>query len=503
MSDLVQNCIRIVGTHESVAEVAMFLSQDHKIRLERVADVDASNISLGAKVEIGHQGTLLFSRYSALPLRARGAEGSANDAFNVEFTGLRHIERPDGSSYFELRCQCDTDAQPPYALAQAISGRFQDVVLGVESYQPSSNAWWHLTVSHGVVQAHLKPSLMPGHDGRTIDDQVSAWASERFEPFALDLLTKQAKSRLDSMTPDLVNLGWPRWSLVTHAAYDGGIQGLQAATQHFESGEEILKALQADADAAERRGVASWMDATLFGEAAAPPTGNQPPYLQLHAERHKHRLLEVLHYVSTAGADDAPLLATPLLASLSDPFARMSGGLHPVVYLAAAAQAAPKDVSARKGLDMVLERYAAAVPELREATTLHIPLSHSTSSTPQDACLRSALALASLPRVSEHQLKPAIRVGVPPQVLLWTVLASGSKDEHLLDPANLNKDVLDSLHDGYGTLSQLPTGLTHEIAVNCPGLQSAFEARVTAETMLQRIKDMPASEAVRRPRAHP
>lgn len=503
MPDLVQNCIRIIGTHESVAEVAMFLSQDHKVRLEPVADVDASNISLGAKVEMGHQGTLHYSRYSALPLRVRQPVGNANDAFNVEFTGLRYIEREDSGSYFELRCQCDTDSQPPYALAQAISSRFQDVVLGVESYHPSSNAWWHLTVCQGVVQSHLKPNLMPGHDGRTIDEQVSAWASERFEPFALDLLTKQTKSRLDALAPDLVNKGWPRWSLLTHAAYDGGVQGLQAATQYLELGEEVLESLQADADVAERRGVASWMDAMLFGEAAVSATGNEPSYLQLHAKRHQARLLEVLRFVSKADSEDAPLLADPMLASLSDPFARLSGGLHPAVYLAAAAQGASADLPARKGLDMVLERYALAVPELREATNLHIPLSHSTSSAPQDACLRSTLALASLPRVSPHQLKPAIRVGIPPQILLWTVLASGSKDEHLLNADNLNLDALDTFQEAYGSLGEVPTALAQEIMANCPGLQSAFQARVTAESMLQRIKSGSAPAEECRPRARP
>jgi len=514
MSNICKNTIRVIGSSESVAEVAMFILQDHKVRLDTVLP---GNESVAACVEIGHQHELLSSRFSDKPINVREASTSINDALHFASYGIRAITQSESSTLFELSAECETRWNPPWALSKQLSKRFPDAVVGVESVYATEAEWWHLTLSGGVVKSNLKVANMPGSAGReqslilNVDGsgELSAFARRERESIATDLLISSSDRIATQIPLELRDHGWPRWSLMAHAAFTSGVSGLKESIGVLATADEIEEALKSDMDAAKRLGVASWVDSSLFGEST--PSEDKPPasFLDLSGRTQRSRQLELLEVIAEAnkvGAEFSPF-SQALVASLADPLTRLIGGLHPAVYLTATVSNGSAGPAAHAGLDLLLQGLAAKMPSIRGAETLGTAPLHDVGTTheatPLDGVLRSALAVAALPRVSKHQLSPALAAGVTPKVLLWTLLARGLADDSMVDTRSLNVGAIDSLVDAYGSASKFPEQLKTEIESIGSNLQEAFEARKTHELMQSQIaKDVVGRASEAAPQRH-
>ncbi|MEJ6003795.1 hypothetical protein [Paucibacter soli] len=497
MSEYVVNTIRILGSRESVAEVAMFLCQDHRVGIEGVIDPPGEHPAYAVRVHIGHEQELLNSRFSLKPLGSHEESTNQRDAVLVESLGMRAVARDHLPAAFELTLKCETEWQPPWTLLGKMSIRFPDVVIGTEATDAANCDWWYLTFSQGRTISNLKVENVPGFAGRERElildplgmRELSTWSNQKFEETASQLFENRAGMRFSEVPSHLADHGWPRWSLLNHAAFSSGLEAFDETFSDYVTADEIEQALDGELEASKQLGVASWVDGVLFGPSVQED--GQPLFCDLGSDQYAERHLQLLGKLSEATLPSASPISQALLASLSKPFVRLCGGLHPVVFLTAAAVDLPRGAPARVGLDALLKAYADQAPTIRGAETLDAPLPQNANyeATPLDAVLRSSLAIAALPRVSVHQLKPALAHGVTDTMLLWTLLARGLEDEGFLDPSNLNPNALDSLVDVYGSEAEIPDAIKQAIASRGPSLQLALESRLTASAMADLIAD--------------
>lgn len=221
----------------------------------------------------------------------------------------------------------------------------------------------------------------------------------------------------------------------------------------------------------------------------------------------QHDLLGLLGTEHDVDSIDARL-AGALLASLSDPGARLECGLHPTVFLTAAARTAAPGGGApsetvRAGLELLLAHLAKKTPRLLGAEGLGQPATEGEPGVPQNELLKSVLAIAAQPRAASNQLKPALAAGIPPTFLLHT-LAARTAGLGFANPEQVNPGmVLESLKDAYGNVSRFPPELVCEIECIGSSMVASLEAMRTAEMMETHISSAQptaARSSSRRPR---
>jgi hypothetical protein len=507
MSNFCHNSLRIIGTHEAVAEVAMFLCQDHQVTVTKAAhgiEQSAAYVIVGTDAAV------------SLPDDREVADAVA---WNFDSFGIRMAPRagePD-VGHCELAATFTTDFDKPDRLLEQLSRRFPDVVVGEVYDEPLNAVWGVVAYLNGTrvldlddfpVDAEWKARYDDADEEQAqameteLDAARDVFGIERLRTVAGEKLAARAAARAADIPASLRHHGWPRWSLLAHAANADGAEGLRDALAQLTTGDQMHSALTAEIAAAEELGVASWVDTTLFGDAAAPAetdiaadesAGGAYAVLALDAFRDRH--CNLLQLLSQAPTDP---LAQALLASLSDPHTRLTCGLHPAAFLAASAAAAVADGSAHpeatRGLDELLSKLAARTPRVAEAPRLGQmePEGRVVAKYP---LLRSMLAVAAVGRACPSQLKPAMAAGVTPDFLLRTLLAAP-------EGSGGSPQVLERMHDVYGAFDHFPAGLVDEIAAVGPGFRATFEALRTAENMRSRISAA-APEAKPAPRRSP
>jgi hypothetical protein len=520
MPNICKNTIRIIGTHEAVSEVAMFLCQGHRIE---VADSPfRTEVTPGAAlVHIGSEGTLQH-------LNRNGV--IEEDGWSLHSFGIEMHSGPDESIRYILTADASSAWEAPSAALAALSRRFPDVVISV-IYDESMNSVWGLDAyAAGDRFLRLEDSDFPvsdewrareaeaddddaqrlyeEHDGRR-----NAGAIERLHAAAGEKLSQRQAARADSIPIELRSHGWPRWGVLAHAAHADGTDGLRIALHDFDSAEEMEVALVEEFQGARELGVASWMDTALFCDKS--PVHEQEltiggvPYAALSLEAYaprQHDLLELLAQEHEADSIDARL-ARALLASLSHPEARLECGLHPAVFLTAAARtAAPGGApseTVRAGLDLLLSNLAKKTPRLLGAESLGQPAAEGESCVPQNELLKSVMAIAAQPRAASNQLKPALAAGIPPTFLLHT-LAARTAGLGFANPEQVNPGmVLESLKDAYGYVSRFPPELVCEIERVGSSMAASLEALRTAEMMETHISNAQPTAARSSPRRSP
>lgn len=149
--------------------------------------------------------------------------------------------------------------------------------------------------------------------------------------------------------------GFPHWSLITHSAFDRGLDGLTAALKA--SDQDPLAHLLADAKASKNASIASWMDAVLSGSRASSDSRGEAfraPYSTLDVADIQQRAGKILSFFGGAVAG-APL-AEATASAITMRGATLHGGEHPMVWLC---RANPGGRLADVGMAKLIARLAA------------------------------------------------------------------------------------------------------------------------------------------------
>lgn len=489
-----KNSLRIIGTHEAVAEVAMHLCQTHFVELVEVA----SGAERAARLEMGIEEGLRIP-FDPDPV-----------GWSIESFGTRELSESDSAPrYYVLALMLDSEWSPSEILLEQLSFQFPDVVVGDVYSESTAPLWGAVAFAGGRKILNAEADDAPGQkawkeryasasleqlDGldRESDAALDAWGLSQLHDVAVAKLDARQAERVAGIAGRLRQHGWPRWSLVAHAANAEGLIGLKGAFLQLETSEQMAAVLVAEYEASAELRVASWVDTSLFGDATpALPleedldmhTGGSYAALSLEGFRDRHlELLTAIGQTASTSAEADPL-AHALLDSLSNPDLRLVCKLHPVVFLAASAAAAQADgqlcSAAAGGIELLVSRLAARIPRLADATTLS--QSSSDDLRESDPMLRSVLALASMDRACPSQLKPAYAAGIPPQFMLRTLLLP--RQSVVPTPT----EALTRLAETFGGIQAFPPRLVEEIASMGAELSSTHHALVMAEQMRQRI----------------
>lgn len=508
MPNICTNSLRIIGSHESVAEVAMNLCQTHH--------VSVLEYTRGYKHESGAFAELGIEHGFRLPPEAEVV------GWSIESFGTRELPEPDGAPrHYALALEFKTAWGPSDELLKMFSSQFPDVVVGVV-YDEAMNSIWGAKAFAGGKQildattddVPTDPSWekryedadedLTGELWEELDGLRDAWGLDHLRDVSVKQLDARQVERATGIQGRLKEHGWPRWSLVAHAANAEGFAGLKGAFLQLDTAEQMTAALEAEYLAATELKVASWVDTALFGDASpALPlesdmdmqVGGSYAALSLESFRDRHlELLGAIGQTTTDGPEAAPL-AHALLASLSNPDIRLGCSMHPAVFLAASAAAALADgqlySSAAIGIEQVLLKLALRTPRIQAAADLW--KTEVDGRRVGDPMLRSVLALVAMPNVCQSQLKPARAAGVAPEFMLNTLLAPREFVES-------NTEVLTRLGQAFGGIQAFPPRLIEEIASHGSELLAAHQALVTAELMRDRIAHPPSPQPAERKR---
>lgn len=531
MSTPANNLLHVIGTHEAVAEVAMFLCQDTHVRTTGILSSSQLDQTV-VMAEVGYDGGLTFQSLHRDPLLAITGRRGSVEGYGAESFGITSLPAHDGGPALVRLSVAFHSTQDARILALGLSERFPATTVGLRGIG-AGDACSIEAYSAGEEVLSLDPTQIPADPDweqryEEADDEKSLALELELEQardaFGLDQLidVAQERSRVVAVPPhagDSVTFGWPRWSLLAHAAFSDDVAGIHDALAGFDTRDEKLAALQQECRNAADRGVASWMDTALFGDPAqAAATGDndvpqEPSYRHLHLDHYAPRQMRLLSFLATTHdasveSSEQRALADALLTSLADPDARLSSGLHPAVFLTAVvahaqARALPESVSALEGLEKLLVELASRVPRAPGASSLEYAFSNTAPENGLNLMLCSVIAIAMQPHVVKSQIKPALGAGVPPQLLVRSVVVAdrmAPDGPDYVDAAG----ILRLLSDSYGSATGIPSQVTDEFELIAPHLARSYEALRTAELMQAQITAAPsraAATARRAPRA--
>lgn len=388
---------------------------------------------------------------------------------------------------------------PPERLMQVLSQRFPELVLGMAYSRAVSSVIGKAFVggTEALRVSENEAQLHPGTATLDPSDAEVSPAQQCINDYALRIAPVLSEKGVDkfSASPH----GWPRWSLLAHAAYDGGVKGFERALHGLGFGGlgpgvpagQLSPGRQAevlldDARQARALGVASWADTLMFGSRR-----DQNPHAERASVFRIPRQRELLRLVGlAAGSPEAPAVPAALLASLSCPSLRLLNGTHPIAHLAAAVGRSgrytrmaelredeergeagawsPPGEQELRGMDALLDGLSRAMPELSDAKDLNTPLRAFgpvaedycrpdadgepellgprlnpgyTFDVEKDRLLASALAIAVELPGRAAALRPALAAGVPAGFLfrsvVWSDCFHRPADElSLTDPAS-------------------------------------------------------------------
>lgn len=499
MPNICRNTLRFIGTHEAVAEVAMHLCQAHHVQVFGGAEQRAF-------LELGPEYGLRLPR-EVDPV-----------AWNVESFGTRTVDEPEGAPRFvALLLDARTAWGPSDELLQTLSQRFPDVVVGDVYAEGMNDIWGVKVLLNGEALLDCEADAAPVDETwqsryddadddeaqkliEELDDARDLWGLNRLREVAIDALNARHAERSTSIPEPLRQHGWPRWSLLAHAANAEGFDGLKVAMPAT-TAEEMTASFASEAKDATRLGVASWLDTSLFGDAAeALPLesdlnlqiGGSYAVLSIDGFRDRHlRLLAAVARAKHAGPDAEPL-AHALHASLSDPESRLGCELHPAVFLTVSAASALEDdqlpSASAVGLEMVLASLASRMPRLESVGSLGEFMAEGQRVAASDPMLRSVLALVALQSAAPSQMKIAVAAGVNPRFILRTLLVPRD------GPANQTV-ALERLADTFGGYSKFPASLVDEATKVGGDFAAAYRALVTAEQMRESITSSASAKA--------
>lgn len=524
MSTYLANILHVIGTHEAVAEVAMFLCQDTHVR---TAAAPVSGIKQTVLVgEVGFAGDLTSQAFHNDPLLAVTMKRPGMAGFDAHAFGIQPLPAQDaGPALVRLSIAFDSTSDAGI-LSVTLSERFPDVTVGLREFNAEESVCRFDGHAAGEEIISLDAStitLGADWDQRVedADDEETLAALQRElqderDAYGLDQLTDLAHERSRMVTPpaapagETVTYGWPRWSLLAHAAFSDEVAGLHDALAAFETHNQKLELLKEECRNASARGIASWMDTALFGdpvkhqESADSDATLQRSYTDLTLDHYAPRQLRLLSFLATAGdvaaeSSDQRALADALLSSLADPDARLSSGMHPAVFLTAAcahaqAQALAEAPTAVEGLEKLLVELASRVPRAEGAGKLVHAGSETAPDNGLDLMLCSVVAIAMQPHVVKSQLKPAIGAGVPPAMLVRSIVRADQLAPNGPDGIDA-AGILRLLTDSYGTATGIPNQVTEEFELIAPQLARSYEALRTAELMQAQITAAPSRPA--------
>jgi hypothetical protein len=525
------NEVTITGTYEAVAEVCMAMSEQLSVSTYRGEfRAPYCRADLHAPIVVAHD----FQEFT--PGMMTPFVDAAVRQFGNETTGWRRPEVHRFESAGISPAQEDEAAAPPIGVAQlhlamgsaespplhflrAISARCPDVVVALVSRNDEEAQWSAIAYRAGAVLKAV------GDDEVPLPDIVVTSSSEAEAHECSMKRTAAAHELLDALAVKAVRTaprtgttpvnGFPRWSLLAHAAYDGGVKGLLRAMGSTGAQSAALGAdLVAEVQRARALGVASWADTVMFGRLKLPdgPDGKpRAPHAEMaplvYLNRHRE-LLSTLGSLAHAGSPESPLAAA-LLASLSDPSVRLLSGIQPVAHLAAACGklggsndwVSCDETAARRGLVELIAALAAKCAPEQDATMVDRPLETSDPaarardgirSVPrrspgfvfdpeEDQLLGSVMAVALEAPLRAESLAPALSFGVKPSVLfrsaLWNgIYRAGVSDKDHGHGTRYFIDLMDAFTCVYGSPAKFPIDLAAEMEELGPALKPLYDA---------------------------
>ena len=552
------NCsLNVTGTYEAVAEVCMALSEKLDVTVCYAPTTAFNTRVINERTVIARSDFHVWDTSGAasfisapvrFPNNFKEKWNSPRDAVameNLETAGIHELvaTHPGQPGRWKFIATFSTTSTAPLDMIQAMSERFPDVVVSVIFANSETSPWGaqayragervvglaaeDLNQSVGFVFATGKTDPMDFHIA--LDSARSAHAETLLDAAAEESLATVSTRPIDEHMPQL--RGWPRWGLFTHAAYDGGLAGLERAMAGAELTPQALAVeLIYEASAARVLGIASWVDTVMFGRRLdVQPEPGKPliPHNSLNGAVYVSSHRALLERIAEAGPSAPNALA--LLASLSAPSVRLLTGYHPVAFLAAAVGKSTIDfgVGADQcqkqvlGLNSILFRMTRSVTEIKDARDLNVPLNNSGQKmfdrhfglqdkhragvvpygpqmnpgyvfdVAQDKLLGSLLAVALEAPERAESFGPALAAGVPPGFLFRSAASHGIHTTHMSEanPARVVSTLLESFKGLYGSFKDFPHDLGDELAKLRPSLHLIYESAVNEEMMREAIRE--------------
>ncbi|MEJ6003799.1 hypothetical protein [Paucibacter soli] len=419
-------------------------------------------------------------------LRHKAVQGFSSD-------GIKELEvarSPEQPRLFILEASVNRLVDGAQAFVQQLStSRFGVVVgmsiigAGFDDLQSDQVIWSAGGYVNGTMTAGAytgsSPSTLPGDLASRVDNskglgalpadlapELHRYATQKFVEHALEVAsTPSSKGGLG-----IAAGGYPRWSLLTHAAFDRGVEGLILALE--EMGGSPSEQLEADLKSSRRAGIASWVDTCLLGSpvpANAADAATRSPYSFLDLPDIRTRPAKLLAYLGDSPQGAA--VGDAILDALSKRDAGFQDGSNPLVWLC---QTEHVGRLAKAGLDRLVARVAedTSVPtdEQMLAAIKGIAAGGFKAASMQ-------LALNTCPRAVDGTRMVRHEVNcldIPLRDGLGPLSA---------DRGTITVKLLDAWVGTGGKLSDMPEEVANVFLLSKPEVCQTFEARRTEEQM--------------------
>lgn len=447
------NQLVISGSHEAVAEVVMALRQALYLQIDRSGAQPVVMIH-----GVGPAGDLSQRPFKESPIQDSSTADTTMDGHEFDLRGIEDLE-----AYSRFTGSFTVVFDRLDDLLETLSRAHPDVVVANLGGEAEDADWRGQSWSAGRVTTFRLP-VPPDLDERAM-----------LPPGHLDVIEKLALTSLQQARAARTTSshGWPRWSLLAHAANAQGVTGLARAMAAAGGGAgDMAAALRAENEQARRLGVASWVDTLMFGEPAprAAEPGAVKPYTSVNVDVWAPRQQELLGFIADNQAPQAPHhdVAAALVQALGDPDTRLQHGLHPVAFLPTARIEALASSLHAKELSPALEAIFGAFVAKTGAQSLPA----------RDPKLLASTMTAALICSSRYgSLAAAVRSGADAPMLLRS-MADADEFEHTLH----------GLGQAYGSYADFPAPVKDEVRRLGGALEAAYTALHTHEAMQHRIE---------------